>query len=88
MLTSKDAPREAVAIAQAVERLVERIGEVLARERAFAETVSHELRTPLSAVQSTIERLLALPDLGDPCAGASSAWREASERCGRPWRCS
>lgn len=66
VLTSKDAPREAVAIAQAVERLVERIGEVLARERAFAETVSHELRTPLSAMQSTIERLLALPDLGDP----------------------
>lgn len=59
------APREALAIARAVERLFARVQEAIARERTFAETVSHELRTPLSAMQCTIERLLASASLDE-----------------------
>ena len=50
-------------LARAFERYAERIGQFVARERAFTSDVSHELRNPIMSASSALELLLDEPDL-------------------------
>ncbi len=50
-------PEEIAPIANAVDRLLERIRATLDAERAFAANSAHELRTPLASVLAQVQRL-------------------------------
>ncbi len=54
-----EGPREVVAVGLALNRLAQRIGELLDDEREQVADLSHRLRTPVAAVQLAVE---ALPD--------------------------
>ncbi len=52
-------------VAAALDDYAERLTRLVARDREFNSDVSHELRTPLAVILSTVELLMAMPDLND-----------------------
>jgi signal transduction histidine kinase len=54
---------EARQLANALHGLAVRVGDFVARERAFTRDASHELRTPLTVIRVASDLLLADPDL-------------------------
>lgn len=64
-LDQRDVPREVHGLIQAVNGLLVRLNEALARERRFVGDAAHELRTPLSALKVHAENArLASDDAG------------------------
>ena len=59
------APAELVPLVLRTNELLARLGEVVARERAFSGEVAHELRTPLAGLRTTLEVLLRRPRAAD-----------------------
>jgi two-component system sensor histidine kinase TctE len=58
-----DMPRELMPFATALNDLLQRIRDMLARERQFAATAAHQLRTPLTGLQLGLARAAEAPDL-------------------------
>lgn len=62
-LMVRSMPDEIVPVADAVNRLLDRLRRTLEAERSFTANSAHELRTPIAATLAQIQRLLAeLPD--------------------------
>jgi len=59
----EDVPRELRPFAAALNDLLRRIREMLARERQFAATVAHQLRTPLTGLQLGLSRAAQAQDI-------------------------
>lgn len=57
-LQEKHIPLEVLPLAQAMNRLLERIEDSFQREREFTENAAHELRTPLAAMKTQTQVLL------------------------------
>lgn len=62
-LGDDDVPRELVPFTTALNDLLARIREMLARERQFAATAAHQLRTPLTGLQLGLSRAAEAPDI-------------------------
>jgi two-component system sensor histidine kinase TctE len=56
-------PRELTPFSTALNDLLERIRQMLVRERRFAATAAHQLRTPLAALRLGLDRARRSPDL-------------------------
>lgn len=55
---SADAPNELAPLIAALNRLLQRTRDTLARERRFTADASHELRTPLAAIRTNVQVML------------------------------
>ena len=58
-------PDEVGTLARGLERMIARVDDFVARERAFTRDASHELRTPLAVIRSACERLSTHDGLDD-----------------------
>jgi len=56
-LSTDDPPVELVPVVDAINDLLRRLGESIARERRFSADAAHELRTPLSAIKVHVHNL-------------------------------
>ena len=56
-------PRELQPLANALNRLFQRLREVLARERRYSANAAHQIRTPLAGLQLGLARAAQAPDL-------------------------
>jgi signal transduction histidine kinase len=65
-------------VAVALNKTAERLGDVVARERAFAAHASHQLRTPLTGLRLTLDTALNTPG-ADVTEAARSAIQTADE---------
>jgi two-component system sensor histidine kinase TctE len=63
LIPAGDVPRELMPFATALNDLLQRIRDMLARERQFAATAAHQLRTPLTGLQLGLARAAEAPDL-------------------------
>jgi len=59
----EDVPRELLPFTTALNDLLARIRQMLARERQFAATAAHQLRTPLAGLQLGLARAATAPDI-------------------------
>ena len=59
----EDVPRELLPFTTALNDLLARIRQMLARERQFAATAAHQLRTPLAGLQLGLARAATEPDI-------------------------
>ena len=59
-----DVPRELLPFATALNDLLARIQDMLARERRFSANAAHQIRTPLAGLQLGLSRAADAPDLG------------------------
>lgn len=59
----EDVPRELLPFTTALNDLLARIRQILARERQFAATAAHQLRTPLAGLQLGLARAATAPDI-------------------------
>ena len=62
-IDDKDVPRELLPFTTALNDLLARIREMLARERQFAATAAHQLRTPLARLQLGLSRAAQAPNI-------------------------
>ncbi len=62
-IASHDVPRELLPFAQALNDLLDRIAQMLARERRFVSNAAHQIRTPLAGLQLGLSRAAEAPDL-------------------------
>ncbi len=62
-ISDDDVPRELLPFTTALNDLLARIREMLARERQFAATAAHQLRTPLTGLQLGLARAAQAPDI-------------------------
>ncbi len=62
-IAGQDVPRELLPFAQALNGLLERIAQMLARERRFVSNAAHQIRTPLAGLQLGLSRAAEAPDL-------------------------
>ncbi len=62
-IPSGDLPSELAPFSTALNDLLERIRQMLARERRFSASAAHQLRTPLAALRLGIDRARRAPDL-------------------------
>lgn len=60
---ARTVPRELHPLASALNQLIERLREVLARERRFTANAAHQIRTPLAGLQLGLNRASQAPDL-------------------------
>jgi two-component system sensor histidine kinase QseC len=61
-LDDSGAPRELVPVYRELNRMLDRVGQTLERERSFAGAAAHELRTPLAELRTIAEVALRWPD--------------------------
>jgi signal transduction histidine kinase len=80
-----DGPRDEIHdLADAVDRMMERLEHAFTAQGAFAAAVSHELRTPLSIIRTELDVLLAGPDpTREELEDVAAAVREAVGRSER-----
>lgn len=64
-LPTRDAGDELDRLAEAFNRLLDRMGDYLRQKHDFLNNAAHELRTPLAAIRSTVEVQLDRPDLAE-----------------------
>jgi heavy metal sensor kinase len=57
------ASEEIQVLAESFDRMLDRLGDAFARQRAFVSDASHELRTPLTIVRGQLEVLARQPDV-------------------------
>jgi len=68
--------REIANLRDAINGLLGRLGDALARERRFTQEASHELRTPLTAIRGRLERLITAASTPAQADHAAKALRE------------
>ncbi len=73
----RDADAETAALMDAIDAFLDRIRELLVRERNFTRYASHELRTPLAVIKGSVANLAAL---ASPDAAAADKTRRHLQR--------
>ncbi|MCB1773101.1 MAG: sensor histidine kinase N-terminal domain-containing protein [Gammaproteobacteria bacterium] len=68
-----DAPSEIQGLVQALNRLFNRVGTAIARERQFTADAAHELRTPLAALKTHLQVAGSAGDPGEANASIAQA---------------